>query len=234
MTDDDDDREPKTLVVRCTRCESHQVGEVMHCYRDGEDDDPTTVYRYLFARCPRCNGPFLLMQVGDWNYRHDVVSWGNARYLYPAEPDFLDLAVPQPIANSYLEARRTFNDAGAATAAAIMCRRTLEGITLHFQAQGRNLHERLRDLKSRGVVDARLHEWADHALRGLGNDAAHDVNAMVSREDARDALEFTRAIIEYLFVFADAFHRFKTRREEASIAKQQQSISPSSGQERAD
>lgn len=222
MTNDREATEPKTLVIRCAQCEMHQVGEVLHSYRDGDEDDPTTVYRYLVARCPQCRSPFLLLQVGDWDYRFDIVSWNTTRYLYPAEPDFLDPSVPKPIANSYLEARRTFNDAGATTAAAIMCRRTLEGICLHFQADGRNLYERLSDLKSRGVVDARLHEWADHALRALGNDAAHDVNALVSREDARDAIEFTRAIIEYLFVFADAFHRFKARRESATADERQQ------------
>lgn len=208
----------ESLVVRCGSCEAHVNGDVRGYYVEEADNDPTTLTRYVFVRCPRCTAPFLLAQLGDWH--HDLpdgpISWSRARCLYPAEPDWMDPSVPKVIADSYLEARRTLNDAAANTATAIMCRRTIEGICSYLGAQGRTLHAKLEDLKARGTIDPRLHEWANDVLRDLGNDAAHDVGTVVSREDARDALEFTRAIIEYLFVFADAFKRFKERRVKSS------------------
>ena len=41
--------------------------------------------------------------------------------------------------------------------------------------------------KDDGIIEKRLYEWAD-ALRTVGNEAAHDVGADVSRDDARDLL----------------------------------------------
>lgn len=70
----------------------------------------------------------------------------------------------------------------------------------------------LNDLASKGKLDARLHEWANDVLRTLGNDAAHNVGAMISEDDARDALEFTKALIQNLFVLQRAFDAFKKRR----------------------
>lgn len=50
-------------------------------------------------------------------------------------------------------------------------------------------------------------------LSGIsGNEAAHDVNVTISAEDARDILEFTNALLEYVFTFRDKFEEFKKRR----------------------
>ena len=138
--------------------------------------------------------------------------------LYPGVPESLDSSVPTAIADSYLEARRAFGQAAAFTGAAILCRRTLEGICKDRGAAGGNLKSKLLDLKTKGIIEPRLHEWADEVLRGLGNDAAHDVGQTISKDDAQDALEFTKAIIEYLYVFEAAFQRFKGRREQRKEA----------------
>ena len=61
----------------------------------------------------------------------------------------------------------------------------------------------------------RLREWST-ALRMAGNEGAHDVAVTISREYARDMLDFTNAIIDYLFSFRDKFERFKARRGKKS------------------
>jgi hypothetical protein len=66
-------------------------------------------------------------------------------------------------------------------------------------------------MKEKGDIDERLYEWAD-MLRDAGNDAAHDVNVTVSETDATDFLEFTNAIVDYLFSYRDRFDKFKARR----------------------
>jgi hypothetical protein len=123
----------------------------------------------------------------------------------------LDQSVPEKIAESYQEAARTLS-VDAPTATAIMCRRTLEGICSHYEAKGNNLSKKLVWLKDQGKIDERIFEWSNSVLRSLGNDAAHKVDEVISSEDAEAALEFTRAIIEYLFVFTAAFEKFKERR----------------------
>jgi hypothetical protein len=69
----------------------------------------------------------------------------------------------------------------------------------------------LEKMKTDGLINDQLFEWAD-VMRHAGNDAAHDVNVTISSEDARDMLDFTKAILDYLFSFRDQFEQFKQRR----------------------
>jgi hypothetical protein len=100
----------------------------------------------------------------------------------------------------------------AYTAAAIMCRKTLEGICAAHNAESRNLAQSLKVLRDNETIDRRLFEWAEE-LRLFGNEAAHDVNVTITASDAQDIVDFTRALIEYVFTFRDRFESFKQRRE---------------------
>jgi hypothetical protein len=75
----------------------------------------------------------------------------------------------------------------------------------------RSLARRLADLKDSGRIDARLLNWA-HGVRLVGNEAAHDVETAVSAEDARGILEFTVALLMYIFTLDAKFRSFETRR----------------------
>ena len=63
-------------------------------------------------------------------------------------------------------------------------------------------------MKEKGIIENRLFEWAD-ALRISGNEAAHGVNSNISSQDAKDILEFTHALLEYVFTFQEKFEEFK-------------------------
>lgn len=65
-----------------------------------------------------------------------------------------------------------------------------------------------RTFETIDVIDDRLLAWAD-ALRITGNEAAHGAEFSVKREDAKDALDFTEAIVDYLFVFQERFKALK-------------------------
>jgi hypothetical protein len=99
-----------------------------------------------------------------------------------------------------------------------MCRRALEAICKDKGTTKRTLAENLKELQQKGTIDARLYEWAD-ALRLVGNDAAHNVDEFMGKEDAKDGIDFTRAIVEYVYTFADAFERFQARRAAAKARK---------------
>ena len=72
-------------------------------------------------------------------------------------------------------------------------------------------------MKERGIIEPRLFEWAD-ALRIAGNETVHDVTVTVSKEDARDMIEFTNALLEYVFTFQDRFEQFKRRRAKSETS----------------
>ena len=61
----------------------------------------------------------------------------------------------------------------------------------------------LKNMRDSATIDAQLYEWSN-ALRHAGNEAAHDVEVVFSMEDASDTLEFTNAIVDYLFSYRDS------------------------------
>ena len=109
-----------------------------------------------------------------------------------------------------------------------MCRKTLEGICSAHGAKSRSLAGELRELKEKGIIENRLFEWAEE-LRTMGNEAAHGVEFVASREDAEDTLQFTEALIEYVFTYRDRFEEFKKRRaKNPAPSKEEQAASEKS------
>ncbi len=95
-----------------------------------------------------------------------------------------------------------------------MCRKCLEAVCKSFNAQGRDLSKRLIKLSEDGHIDSRLLNWA-HEIRLVGNEAAHDIEAPVTKEDARDILDFTEAILIYLFSLTKRFDSLRARRNKS-------------------
>jgi hypothetical protein len=93
----------------------------------------------------------------------------------------------------------------------------MEGLTAAHGVQARNLAVALHALQEQNVIEGRLVEWAD-ALRLSGNEAAHDVSVTVSAEDARDILDFTKALLEYVYTFRSRCDAFRARRAERATA----------------
>ena len=186
------------MILECTSCEALVNAEMLYSYV--RQSDEVELHNYVLLKCPNCDGPLLV----DDNF------WLGAVRLYPPTDDRVNPALPDPLKNAYKEAIACFKSK-AYTATAIMCRKTLEGICVVHGVKGGNLVKSLKDLMDKGVIESRLFEWAD-ALRISGNEAAHDVNVTTSPEDARDILEFTNALLEYVFTFRDKFEEFKKRR----------------------
>lgn len=96
--------------------------------------------------------------------------------------------------------------ARAYSACAVMCGRALEGICRHFETRSQYLGGGLKELRERSVIDGRLFEWAQ-ALQNSRNLSAHATGQKVSKQDASDLLDFTKAICEYTFVVSSAAAR---------------------------
>jgi hypothetical protein len=136
--------------------------------------------------------------------------WDTAFLLYPSSDLRVNPSAPPEIQRAFEEACGCYR-ARAFTASAIMCRKTLEGICAAHGVTERSLVASLMKMKDQGLIDERLFEWSD-ALRVVGNEAAHGVGLSISQPDAKDILEFTNAILDYMFSFRDRFEQFKKRR----------------------
>jgi hypothetical protein len=98
----------------------------------------------------------------------------------------------------------------------IMCRKCVEIICSTLGVHDGSLSRRLRELKVSERIEQRLYERAEQ-LRMVGNDAAHDVDIELSKEDARDSLDFTEAILLYAFTLDRKFEEFRARRQQARL-----------------
>jgi hypothetical protein len=199
------------MLLECKNCQAIVDAKVLyaHEYVQLIEEQYAISARVTFASCPACDAPLLAAQ-------NDIGSgWDAPERIYPPrDRDFTWDEVPSNIVRAFNEARTCFRTK-AFTAAAIMCRKTLEGICLeHGVKSSGTLAAQLQKLKENGIIESRLFEWAE-ALRTMGNEAAHGVEVVISPADARDTLEFTEALLEYVFTYRDKFEEFKKRRAQA-------------------
>jgi len=165
---------------------------------------------YSVALCRRCNGPFLVREA-LYGVPGEFETVTEEAVLYPVSAGSKLEGLPDSIARSVDQAYRSYSTSSY-DACALMCRRALEALCLTFSANGNNLALRLADLKANKRIDERLLNWA-HGVRLVGNEAAHDVEAAVTADDARDILEFTEALLMYVFTLDTKFRSFTERRK---------------------
>jgi hypothetical protein len=210
----------ETFDVYCSTCnifvEAKVVAYGFGNYRSAAvspSDEVDAEYHgdhYSVALCRRCNGPFLLRET-VYGVPGEFETVTDETVLYPVLAEQKIEGLPDAIASSIEQAYRSYSTSSY-DACAVMCRRALEALCKSLSAKGRDLATKLADLKTNGRIEARLLDWA-HGVRLVGNEAAHDVETAQSAEDARDILDFTEALLTYVFTLDAKFRSFEARRE---------------------
>jgi hypothetical protein len=188
-----------------------EVASLWREWTKGAEWDGLTYGKYSFLRCGSCDGPLLVIRedFGD--------GLGEAVRLWPSPPRVLSVKIPESLRREVAEARACF-DAKAYTAAVVMVRRTLEGVCNENKVTKWPLSKALQEMASQGLLDDRLLSWAD-GLRVLDNEGAHYTGSPVCREDAKDALAFAEAALDYLYVLTAQFEEFQQRRKSRADTK---------------
>jgi hypothetical protein len=148
------------------------------------------------------------VQVGP--KQHD---WSPLNRLWPEQEGHVDWDIPPIARNSLIEARLCYK-AKAYAASVVMSGRTLEGVCKYHATKNENLALGLKELKEKGIIDDRLFKWGEE-LRKHRNIGAHATDEKISKEDARDLLDFVNAICEYVFVLTEKFNKFMGRKSKA-------------------
>ena len=91
-----------------------------------------------------------------------------------------------------------------------MCGRAIEALCAEHKTKSKNLSAGLKELRDKKIIDQRLFDWGE-ALREQRNIGAHANEEDISREDARDVLDFAVAICEYIFVLSRKYEDFRAR-----------------------
>lgn len=166
---------------------------------------------YYVALCPRCNAPFLLKE-SRYGVPGEFETVTSKTVLYPKTTNLDFEGLSGAMRKSYEQALRCYSGS-LFEPCALMCRRCLEILTKSFGVEKGTLEAKLKTLVDQNIIEARLAQWA-HGIRVVGNEAAHDTDAELSKQDARDALDFTEALLTYVFVLNTRFESFQSRRKQ--------------------
>jgi hypothetical protein len=197
------------VLVDCPKCEAKVNADVLSTDVIRGPDEPYPDYRYCFSRCPSCHQTLLIRQECTGDNDWEDYTWANGVRVWPSPEREAHKAIPPVVQVSLDEAYRC-HFAGAQTACAVMCGRALEGVCVHFGIKS-VLAKGLGELRQRALIDERLYSWGEQ-LRKHRNLAAHATEEKISREDAKDLLEFVAAICEYIFVLTARFDAFMARK----------------------
>lgn len=201
------------MIIECLNCESKVDAKEIATkqYSGGEEGDPGI---YYFLQCPVCRD--VLLAQADWvQVGPNEAEYGKATRMWPVskEESQLNWSIPRRVRESLHEARKCYK-AKAFGACAVMCGRAIEAVCTEHKTKSKNLAGGLKELKQKGVIDGRLFEWGD-ALRNHRNIGAHATDQDISKEDAKDVLDFAIAICEYVFVLSEQYEAFKARLKES-------------------
>ena len=215
------DEEPRQHFIWCTRCEkqttAYETGLVAKESYIGFKNVTMPARQTILACCEGCKEPSLFIREENaW----DSSEWDDLVRVWPNPVRPLSEAIPVALRTEQAEARKCF-DAKAYTATVVMVRRTLEGICDHQGIKEKVLQKSLLKLKENDLIDRRLFEWASE-LRVLGNEGAHYTGRLVSREDAADAVDFSEAMLDYMYVLTAKFNGFQKRRKAKALSSQEE------------
>jgi hypothetical protein len=199
------------MLIHCPHCGASVDAKVLAHHESSDTDYYDAPFRTSLLECPACQkalvGGASATGVDDW----DNFEWGKAMRLYPVAEAPLSKYIPAIVGTSIEEADLCFR-AKAFSACAVMCGRALEGMCRHFGTKSKYLGGGLRELLDRAIIDQRLFSWSEELQRHR-NLGAHATEERISKEDARDLLDFVHAITEYVFVLSERFRIFMERKK---------------------
>lgn len=141
-----------------------------------------------------------------------VLDSGKLAAAYPpVRIDFDPENLPTNVLKTFEEAISCHAN-GLFIAAAIMVRRTLEEVCAERQVIGKDLKQRIGDLRSKIVIPEELFE-AMEELRILGNNAAH-IEAReydnISDTEVTVAIQFTKEILKSLYQYGSLLSKLRS------------------------
>ena len=204
------------MIIECPYCEAKVDGEVVGEHIDPYHPEKGPPFKTVLVKCPVCSNAIFggseLYQTGP-----ETSEWSGLFRLWPQRESHIDWEIPPIVGNSLVDARKCYK-AKAYDACAVMSGRTLEGVCKHYKTKGRVFADGLRELKDTGIIDKRLYQWSVE-LKKHRNIGAHASEEKISKEDAKDLLDFAQAFCDYVFVLNAKFDRFMKRKDETEAQK---------------
>lgn len=189
------------LLSPCSSCDRETWHDIMFKHVDSEHEYRIDM-EYYVVRCKGCRTVSFRKAVYDYEAAYPIAEdeWKVPEEIdvYPrvliGHKELADLwDVPNPVRAVYLQSLRAIRDE-ANILAGIGLRATIEAICNERNIIGRTLDKRIDSLMKTGLISQKDAERL-HAIRFLGNDAAHEV-----RHSSSKSILIALRIIEHLLV----------------------------------
>ncbi|MFM9329085.1 DUF4145 domain-containing protein [Paenibacillus mesotrionivorans] len=196
------------MLIDCPFCDvtidAHERGTVTR------QDEQIPHHTTHLLECPRCGEPIVAGQDLVHLYL-DVMDWTIAKRLWPSPQKYSTTGLPNIVSTSIEEAEKCYKGK-AYIACAVMCGRAIEAICKDNQTKSSNIAAGLKELLEKQIIDSKIYQWAE-ALRLHRNIGAHANDEVISKEDAQDLLDFTKAICDYIYLLTEKFKTFMERKQ---------------------
>lgn len=196
----------RTPVIRfnCPHCDIRQAAFTVKGQYDYSEEGDRVAYNGTTALyiCPNCNEGIVV-----------TARNGQMHKIYPQPKTHALDGLPPEVERYFKQGVDCLS--GNYDAAGMMFRKSLEvGLGNKFPDTKGLLVHRIRELSASGALTQDLAAWADH-IRLEGNDAAHD---QFTKGQAEELLEFTRLVLNYLFVLPKIAQKADAARQEKKAA----------------
>lgn len=131
--------------------------------------------------------------------------------VFPPHERHLGFFMPPLVRSSYEEAVLCEN-AKAWTGCVVLVGRTLEAVCRESAPTERTLAGALKAMLAMGALSQEVYDWASQ-LRVIRNYGAHATEEEISRQDAKEALDFLQVILELMYELRPKFQQFRNRRK---------------------
>lgn len=186
------------VKMRCPSCRQRGTFDTLqrHDVQIVDSDKRTQAFGQRRCPDPLCHAHVFFV--------YDLTSH-NIVTAYPAETiDFDSSGLPPLVLHAFKEAVVCHAN-NCFIAAAIMVRKTLEELCKDRGAVGKNLKEKISDLRSKIILPKELMDGLDD-LRLLGNDAAHIESTEyenVGPDEVEISIEITKEILKSVYQYSE-------------------------------
>lgn len=156
--------------------------------------------------CPICHE--VILTFNDTNQMSPVGTLKTQKLLYPKIN--IGLGIPENIDQAYRSALKVRKDGPICCLA---LRRTLEMVCKNKGETKGDLFDKLKNLSKNGLIPPILDDMA-HILRTIGNEAAHGDDTEFPPRIIALLIDFTKAILEYLYVLPEMLNEIQKEIED--------------------
>lgn len=199
----------------CNECQHETWHNVLFVERtNGSCEEISWSKDFIVLKCAGCDNVCFKTEASD-SESYDVDEFGNwipdiYEEHFPASNEGLGnieniYEIPVSIKLIYSETIKAITD-GCYTLAGIGLRATIEAICNHETITGSNLDTKIKRLASNGLI-SKDDEKKLHAIRFIGNDAAHDVKAPLKNQ-VIIALKIIQHLISSKYGMQDEINKY--------------------------